>query len=259
LSSRPSPSSRPAGPSTLPDVATTLVLLPGLDGTDVFFRPLLSSLPRSITPVVINYPGSGALGYADLLQHVRRELVSEPEYYVLGWSFSGPLALMLAAAEPDKVTGVILSASFVRAPQPGLTPLGLACVGPVVWLYRVARRLPVWLFKPPADPLRRAKTETWQRVSATAVAARMRAALRIDARELLCRCRQPLLYLAASHDRVVPRHNADEVMQLRPASTLATIEGRHLAMYTNPEAAAQAIVTFIDCAERQVQSAVHEL
>jgi hypothetical protein len=33
--------------------AATLVLLPGLDGTDVFFQPLLASLPASITPLVV--------------------------------------------------------------------------------------------------------------------------------------------------------------------------------------------------------------
>ncbi len=232
--------------------AATLVLLPGLDGTDVFFQPLLASLPASITPLVVSYLGSRQHGYADLLEVVREKVAAVSECYVLGWSFSGPLALMLAAAEPEKVRGVILSASFVRAPRPALVALRFACVAPIVWTYRAARRLPLWLLKPRTDPLRRAKTATWARVSAAAVAARMRAALAVDARELLRACHQPLLYIAASEDTVVPRRNAAEIVRLRPSSRVATIAGHHLAMYCNPGQAAEIVVNFIAETNRAV-------
>ena len=37
----------------------TLVLLPGLDGTEVFFRPLLASLPEWVRPHVVSFPPAG--------------------------------------------------------------------------------------------------------------------------------------------------------------------------------------------------------
>jgi len=37
-----------------------LILLPGLDGTDVFFRPLIASLPPPVSPRVVCLPTSGA-------------------------------------------------------------------------------------------------------------------------------------------------------------------------------------------------------
>src|SRR5215470_15098884 len=80
----------------------TLILLPGLDGTEVFFRPLLAALPSWIRPVVVTYPTSGANGYADLLPLVESAVADIEAFYVLGWSFSGPLALMLAAKEPQR-------------------------------------------------------------------------------------------------------------------------------------------------------------
>ena len=83
----------------------TLVVLPGLDGTDVFFRPFIAALPGAIRPVVIDYPAKGANRYADLLELVRRTVADMPPLYVLGSSFSGPLAIMLARAEPEKVVG----------------------------------------------------------------------------------------------------------------------------------------------------------
>lgn len=42
----------------IPEPAT-LILLPGLDGTDVFFRPLLAALPQWISPIVVQYPPAG--------------------------------------------------------------------------------------------------------------------------------------------------------------------------------------------------------
>jgi pimeloyl-ACP methyl ester carboxylesterase len=96
----------------------TLVLLPGLDGTEVFFRPLVASLPSWVKPVIVTYPTTGANGYADLLPLVEAAVASIENCYILGWSFSGPLALMLAAKEPRRTQGVILSASFIRPPLP---------------------------------------------------------------------------------------------------------------------------------------------
>jgi len=93
----------------------TLVLLPGLDGTSVFFRPLLAALPSWVEPLVIEYPSDGGDDYPHLLALVSEAVRGLDAYWVLGWSFSGPLALMLAARDPDRVRGVILCASFVRA------------------------------------------------------------------------------------------------------------------------------------------------
>lgn len=225
----------------------TLVLLPGLDGTDVFFQPLLTSLPTSVRAVVVCYPNdvAGGCRYADLLPIVRAAVSAIPDCHVLGWSFGGPLALMLAAAEPDKVRGVILSATFVRPPRACGRRLRFCLVAPVVWTYRAAVRLPLWLFRESADPWRLAKSATWARVSAAVVAGRMRAALGVDVRDLLCRCPQPVLYLAASDDAVVPARNVRDVVSARASVKVTTIAGRHLAMYTNPEAAARAIEAFI--------------
>lgn len=229
--------------------ATTLVLLPGLDGTEIFFQPLLAALPQGVRPLVISYPPT-AVGqdYAALLALVRGAIAELPACHVLGWSFSGPLALMLAAAEPDKVRGVVLAASFVRAPNRLAARLRYALVGPVIWSWRAARRLPLMLFKPPTDPWRQAKAQTWQRVSARVLATRLRAVMGVDVRALLRDIPQPVLYLASRHDAIVPPRNVDEIVRLRPSVRVATLPGPHQAMYTHPQAAAQALAEFIAAA-----------
>jgi pimeloyl-ACP methyl ester carboxylesterase len=54
-----------------------------------------------------------------------------------------------------------------------------------------------------------------------------------------------VLYLAGSRDTVVPSRNAEDVVRESPSAKIVTIEGAHLALYTNPEAAAHAIVKFM--------------
>jgi pimeloyl-[acyl-carrier protein] methyl ester esterase len=224
---------------------TTLVLLPGLDGTDVFFRPLMAALPEWITPLVVQYPTAGANEYPDLLRLVRSAVAETPACYVLGWSFAGPLALMLAAAEPRKVLGVILASTFVRPPRPIFARLRWAAVTPMVWMIRAGKRLPVWLFRDPTDRLRHDKTETWKRVSTGMIAARIRTLLNVDARNLLRDCSHRVLCLAGSHDGIVPHHNVEEIARMQPSAAVRLIAGHHFAIYTNPNAAADAIAEFI--------------
>lgn len=76
----------------------TFVILPGLAGTEVLFRPLLTLLPDWIHPVVICYPARGPHDYAGLLKIVRENVAALPSFVVLASSFSGPLAMMLAPA-----------------------------------------------------------------------------------------------------------------------------------------------------------------
>jgi len=223
----------------------TLVLLPGLDGTDVFFRPLLAALPGWIMPIVVQFPTVGANEYPDLLRLAQCALVETPACYVLGWSFSGPLALMLAAAEPAKVRGVILASTFVRPPRPIYARLGWAAVTPTVWMLRFGKRLPVWLSRSSSDRLRRDKTETWKRVKASMVAARIRSLLQMDARERLKNCPVPVLCLAGSDDGIVPHSNVKEIACVQPSVQVRMIEGQHFALYTNPKAAAGAIQEFM--------------
>ena len=127
---------------------TTLVLLPGLDGTEVFFKPLLAALPKWIKPVVVTYPTSGANHYSDLLTVVRAAVEDSKEFYVLGWSFSVRLRLCLQPKNESKVRGVILCASFIRAPLPGLSWLRFAITPPVVHCVRLMRRTPLLLLQP---------------------------------------------------------------------------------------------------------------
>jgi pimeloyl-ACP methyl ester carboxylesterase len=169
---------------------------------------------------------------------------------VLGSSFAGPLALMLAREDADNVRGVILSATFLRSPRRRWIQLRFALVGPVIWTVRATRRLPVWALRRRDDAFRRAKAETWARVSARVLAARARAVVGVDVREVLRHCACPVLCVAFDEDDVVPRANADEILQCCPAAHLVVLQGGHLAMHMDPDPLAGEVARFIDSVER---------
>jgi len=222
-----------------------LVLLPGLDGTEILFGPLLGALPSGLTPRIVTFPLDGPHDYTELLPIVAQAVASIGDFYVLGWSFSGPLALMLARHLPDRVRGIILAASFVRLPLPHLARLRFAVTGPAVAVVRAIRRSPLVLFGAGTPQFREAKRRTWARINSNVLAARARSVFDVDARELLRDCRQPLLYIAGTEDTVVPFHNAAEIAKEQPQTQVVRIAGPHLALFTNPMAAADEIAGFI--------------
>lgn len=225
------------------------VLLPGLDGTEVFLQPLARALRREMAVTILTYPTSGPQTYEEFLSQIRHDTRGLPSFHVCGWSFGGPLALMLAAAEPDRVRSVTLASSFVHPPSPWLTRLRFALRSPLLWTYRLARRAPLWL-RPASDPWRAAKADTWTRVPARIVAARLRLVSTLDARETLHACSAPILYLSAADDRVVSPRSVEVIRERQPTTGHVELPGGHFALYNHPDLAAREIVRFIDACER---------
>ena len=223
----------------------TLVLLPGLDGTDVFLRPLADALSRAIRPIVVTYPIRGAEEYHDVLDRVRRATDGLSSFYVLGLSYSGPLAVLLGAEQPSRIKGLILAATFVQAPHPRLRYLRFATSAPTLWLWRVVRRIPIWLCRSPDDPLRVAKAETFRRVPARCLARRARAVMRVDVRAALRICRQPVLCISFAEDRVVPDRNVEAILCEAPWAACVTVPGGHSSGCTNAAVLAAEIERFI--------------
>ena len=222
-----------------------LILLPGMDGTDVLYGPLRRELPVAFDARPVNYPTDGPCDYDAALREALAEIDRHERCHVVGWSFSGPVALRAAVQRPSVVRTVTLVATFVRRPLPSMDFVGPLLRTPVVGLVRTLRRLPIWLGRSPSDPLRRDKAQIWRRVGARTLAARTRAIRAVDARAELQQVTQPLLYVISSGDRVVPEHNLDEMRALRPDIEVARIDGDHFALYKNARAGAAAIAAFV--------------
>jgi len=223
----------------------TLVALPGLEGSDLTLGPFKDAAPAGVDVRTVSYPSGPANSYEELRPLARSALPTDRAFFLLGWSFSGPMALMLAAEKPAGLRGVILAASFVRRPVP-LPPWMRHLATPALFkLYPATYQAKALLGDGDARRLRHLVAEAHARSGPEALAARARAALTVDAREALAACEVPILYLRATRDRLIARRCSEEAQRLEPEMTIADIDGPHMALATNPEAAWRALVDFM--------------
>jgi len=225
----------------------TLVLLPGMDGSDKLFAPLRAVAPSGVDTIAIGYPPGPRNDYADLLPVVRAGLPAGRPFYLLGWSFSGPLVLLAAAERPPGLRGVILAASFVKTPVPYLPRWARHLATPALFrFYPAASRAKALLGGYGTPEVRRLLAEAHAAAGAEALACRARATLSIDATDALAACLVPVLYLRARKDGVIPASRAVEIQKACPSVEIVDIEGPHLALVTNPTAAWDALNTFMN-------------
>src|SRR5450755_3555099 len=95
-----------------------LVLLPGLDGTGKLFAEFVQVLSPKVECVVVAYPKDQPMGYGELEGLVVSALPNNRPFVLLGESFSGPLAIRIAARAPKGLVGLILSVTFAKNPYP---------------------------------------------------------------------------------------------------------------------------------------------
>lgn len=226
-----------------------LLLLPGLDGTGRLFKPLLEALPSTLSAKVVAYPPDQQLGYRDLLPLVEAAANDLGQFVVLGESFSGPLALMLAARKPAGLRGVVLCASFIRPPIHGLSLMKLV-IGS--WLFRIR---PWFLLdyallgRHGSAELKKLLHDSVYLVSPETKAARVRAIAAVHASKELRECPVPILYLRATEDRVVGRRNVGGIKAIRPDTQIVEFAGPHLLLQTRPAESAAAIEAFCKSCE----------
>lgn len=168
------------------------------------YNRLAADLAADFDVRVIDYPVDEFGGYQALAQKIAPSLPQDRPFLIVAESFAGPLAVLLAAARPPGLRGVVIAASFLRNPvaQAGI-------------LSRVLRLLPAWA--PPPIPVleailmggwkdaevRRELEASLRLVKPKVLKARLMAALQVDVRVEFQRMTAPVLYLRAMRDRLL--------------------------------------------------------
>jgi pimeloyl-ACP methyl ester carboxylesterase len=88
-----------------------------MDGTGELFAGFLQAMGDTPT-LVVAYPPGQVLDYEGATNFARARLPLQQPFVLLGESFSGPVAIALAAARPPGLLGLILCCSFARNPAP---------------------------------------------------------------------------------------------------------------------------------------------
>jgi len=229
----------------------TLVLLPGMDGTGQLFAPFLAALGCEIDVKVVRYPNREPLGYAEL-EAVARAVLPEGPFVLLGESFSGPIAIALAASGSPHLKGLVLCCSFARNPRPlfsglrslvGVLPVAAAPIG-------VLSRLLLGRFETPE--LRAAFGKALEQVSPAALRARLRSVLTFDVSAQLRASTVPTLYLQATCDRVVPAAASQLVSNLKPSTRVVQFDAPHFLLQAASVEAARVVGEFVHEVQRDL-------
>jgi pimeloyl-ACP methyl ester carboxylesterase len=223
----------------------TLVLLPGLDGTGKLFTEFVKVLGSRVSTIVVSYPLDQPLGYDELERLVLSALPQHRPIVVLGESFSGPIAIRIAARGLANFRGLILCGTFAKNPFPWAGwARGLASHLPVKSLPRWVRAPLMWGSASPG----RAPTQmerAMSGVSASVIRYRIAALLSVDERPSLRQVHAPILVLRARRDRVISKAATRWITKTVTSAQLVEVDGPHLLLQTRPEESASAIVTFM--------------
>jgi pimeloyl-ACP methyl ester carboxylesterase len=191
-------------------------------------------------------PSDLPVRYDELALRLAEQLPRAEPFALLAESFSGPLAIQVAASRPRGLRALVLVASFARRPVPaGVAALAMLA-GPLV-----SRPPPAWtvrhfLVGRDADPMIIQEVRsTVAAVPPAVIRARIRAALAVDATEALGRCEVPILYLAGTEDRLLRRGVPAELGQSCARVEVVSICAPHLVLQTEPRTSALAIAEFL--------------
>jgi len=216
-----------------------------MEGSGEFFAPLLQFLGASINTQVIPFPQDNVLTYEQLTDFVKKQVPLHTPYVLLGESFSGPIAVSIAAPKPPNLIGLILVGTFIRSPLP---------LPPSLW-NTVCRLPPSWLpfrfvawFLLNGYGTRELLSQLYTVLSGIpdrVMQERLRSILEVDVSKEATAINVPMLYIRASQDKIVPRSASELILSFQPAMQIAEMNGPHFILQIQPKTATGIILRFI--------------
>ena len=220
--------------------------MPGLDGTGNLFEQFVSLLPEEFSTTIISYPTKEKLNYTQLEILVRHQLPKTEPYALIAESFSGAIAVSIAAEAPQNLKALILCASFVSNPAPSF----LRWINHKSWFELPS---PVWLVRTLSglhdceESVVKKLIESVQSVSPAVLSFRLDQILKLDGREQLRSCTVPLLLLRPQQDYFISHQiGVDEVLQIKPEVRCVEIAASHFVLQHKPQESVTVILNFLE-------------
>jgi pimeloyl-ACP methyl ester carboxylesterase len=216
-----------------------------MDGTGDMFEPFIRANTNNLRIKVIRYPVDSPLTYLELEDFVMHILPKQEPYVLLGESFSGPLAISIAAKQPLNLKGLILCATFARNPLPALH----FCLYIIDFLpfalppFAIVEALLLGQFS--TLELSTALKKTLNKVSTSVLKMRLKAVLDVDVTEQLKTISIPVLYLSGQFDRLIPESAGKLLAELHPTMAKVSIASPHYLLQTKPDDAWHVILTWL--------------
>ena len=217
-----------------------VILLPGMDGTGILFKPLVEKLPGDIETEVISYPPNEKLSYTQLAEYVIKKLPAQDDYLLVAESFSGPIAFLIAQKRPSNLKSIIFVASFLHSPRRFLNAIKLL---PLTIFFHLP--IPNFIIKGVLfgkgmqDEVTLLFKESLRQVSKKVLAFRFReiANLSLSLKSVGIHCS----YIQATNDKLVPPSNLEAFKKVIQDITVVPVSGPHFILQANPVACAEVI------------------
>jgi len=219
-----------------------LVLLPGLDGTGLLFKPFIDALPSGVETLVVTYPVDEKLSYEQLAEYVIEKLPEKEAFVLVGESFSGPVAYDIVLRQPENMQAVVFIASFLKPPQ--RLVLGLTRLLP----RRLLLSLPVpefilklFLLGPDASTsLVDLFRESLGKVSTKVLTYRLDEIASLDLK--IQKCDIKAVYIQPDDDYLVPVQCLEPFKDAMSKLIVHQLEGPHFILQAKPQACADIIL-----------------
>ncbi|MEU8587443.1 alpha/beta fold hydrolase [Streptomyces sp. NPDC048664] len=255
--------------SPLPDARARIVhgSGPGLllahgagGGIEANYGPIMEGLAARHTVVGVDYPGSGKNPTTSTpleLDVLADQLVAAADdegldtFAVCGYSLGGPVAIRVAARHPERVTSLVLTATFARPDT--RTDLAAAVwhqlyeSGQHVLLAQYLTRLtlgaPVLNSLTPAQV--RAAAEQTALALPPGTGAQVDLVRRVDVRADLAPITVPTLVVVTTEDPLIPAALQHQLAEAVPGATTAALATGHLPFLERPKEWLEIITGFL--------------
>jgi pimeloyl-ACP methyl ester carboxylesterase len=239
-----------------------LALAHGAGGSvDAHYGPILDGLAAHHTVVGVDYPGSGATPRSATpltLDQLADELVGAAveegleQFAIVGFSVGGPVAVRAATRHPDRVSALVLSATYARLDSYMRLTMdvsgGVMAGGDPLLLGRLLTLMsmsPQALASMPEQVLQANAAGTAEALSPGA-AEQFDLFARADVYAELADVQARTLVIATTEDRIMPPHLQRELAAQIPGARVAELPTGHLLQIEQPEQWLALITSFID-------------
>ncbi len=219
-----------------------LVLLPGLDGTGILFKPLIDTLPKSIDISVISYPNDEKMNYEQLIKLVLSKLPKEEEYILLAESFSGSIAYEVGIQSPKNLKLIIFVATFLKNPRPILSKFLPINFFNILFSFSPPKFILKWLLlsNKTNDETINLLAVTLKKIPPKIITWRLQQIIKL--KEPMNKLVLDAIYISATTDKSVIYQSICFMIKWIPKLKTYRVHGGHLILQDNPSDCAKIII-----------------
>lgn len=223
-----------------------------MNGTDHLLAEFVRQRPTKHDATVITYPADVTYSYGELTRWLRDRLPTAEPYFLITESFSGPIAIQIASKSLPNLCGIIFIASFAASPRPFLSRFKKAA-GVLSFFSMVSPSLlkPFLTGIHPPQWFNAAFVDAMKTVGKDVMTNRIEEALSVDETKTFKKLSLPMIYIRASHDKLVPANTAKRMAAINHHLLLTEIKGPHFLLQCAPDTAWRKIDEFVGELTRQ--------